>query len=364
MPAYPPENELQKVGVGSLGVGGVGAPLHLSEHQLRVQRSLQKLNVPEWYLRSTAGGAHRTHPESGASSPLSLLERRHSSGRRPGGGWPGLASKTTSLSSLQTRRSPTPTRYATGAQPSTPSSRHLLSPGSFSSGGPSPDEPGGYTSFSAGVTPRASFSRWSTSRLHQRPTLSLAPSAPTSPRSSFSTSRTPYLGWRSQERLLLSDTSSHYRTPAERLAADLLASRRAAAAKVAAATAAAAPPAQPAPPTLEPPAVEVHPPTGKSPELSDVRSSITEVTSAIVHYVSERVPGEGGKSPSTGRPNSPRQLCWLESSFVGSRPIDSPQTPPELADGSRRSSSAAVGGSRALSGDAVESTPNGEYFLA
>ncbi|XP_046398150.1 uncharacterized protein LOC124164956 [Ischnura elegans] len=366
----PPENELQKVGVGALGVGGVGAPLHLSEHQLRVQRSLQKLNVPEWYLRSTAGGSHRTHPESGASSPLSLLERRHSSGRRPGGGWPGLASKTTSLSSLQTRRSPTPTRCAIGrttVAPSTPSSRRLLSPAGLSSGGPSPDEPGSYSSFGA-VTPRASFSRWSTSRLHQRTTLSLAPSAPTSPRSSFSTPRAPYLGWRSQERLLLSDPS-HYRSPSERLAADLLATRRAAAAAAAAAAKPAPSPAELVTPTsvpAKPPVVEVYPPTGKTPELSEVRSSITEVTSAIVHYVSERVPDQAGsdrRSPvSVGRPCSPRQLCWVESSFVGSRPIDSPQTPPDLVDGSRRCSSVLSSGEtgRGLPSEAAVTscTPN------
>ncbi|XP_071447389.1 uncharacterized protein [Hetaerina americana] len=366
----PPENELQKVGVGALGVGGVGAPLHLSEHQLRVQRSLQKLNVPEWYLRSTAGGSHRTHPESGASSPLSLLERRHSSGRRPGGGWPGLASKTTSLSSLQTRRSPTPTRCViagTTVAPSTPSSRRLLSPAGLSSGGPSPDEPGSYSSFGA-VTPRASFSRWSTSRLHQRTTLSLAPSAPTSPRSSFSTPRAPYLGWRSQERLLLSDPS-HYRTPSERLAADLLATRRAAAAAAAAASKPTPAPTETVTPTsapVRPPAVEVYPPSGKTPELSEVRSSITEVTSAIVHYVSERVPEQAGsdrRSPiSVGRPCSPRQLCWVESSFVGSRPIDSPQTPPDLVDGSRRCSSVLSSGEtgRGLPSEAAVAscTPN------
>ena len=34
----PPENELQK-----------NSDRVLSEHELRVQRSLQKLNVPEWY---------------------------------------------------------------------------------------------------------------------------------------------------------------------------------------------------------------------------------------------------------------------------------------------------------------------------
>jgi hypothetical protein len=78
----PPENELQK--------GGVGERV-MSEHQLRVQRSLQKLNVPDWYKNSIV-----------ARGPEGFLLKRNSDG---GQGWPGLCSKTTSLSSLGSTQS-------------------------------------------------------------------------------------------------------------------------------------------------------------------------------------------------------------------------------------------------------------------
>jgi hypothetical protein len=78
----PPENELQK--------GGVGDRV-MSEHQLRVQRSLQKLNVPDWYKNSSV-----------ARGPEGFLLKRSSDG---GQGWPGLCSKTTSLSSLGSAQS-------------------------------------------------------------------------------------------------------------------------------------------------------------------------------------------------------------------------------------------------------------------
>jgi hypothetical protein len=78
----PPENELQK--------GGAGERV-MSEHQLRVQRSLQKLNVPDWYKNSNV-----------ARGPEGFLLKR---GSDAGHGWPGLGSKTTSLSSLGSTQS-------------------------------------------------------------------------------------------------------------------------------------------------------------------------------------------------------------------------------------------------------------------
>jgi hypothetical protein len=84
------------------------------------------------------------------------------------------------------------------------------------------------------------------------------------------------------------------------------------------------------------------------PNLSEVRTSIKEVTSAIVHYVSgvrdssgEALAGDshwdslsphgadwGTASTPRGSPRgSSGRLCWLESSFVGTRPLDSPETP-------------------------------------
>lgn len=90
----------------------------LSEHQLRVQASLQKLNIPDWYrqyndgskgdLRSPSSPAPTV---SGGQQPQQFNYRKRGSsgadGLPPsssgGGGhpkWTGLSSKTTSLSSL------------------------------------------------------------------------------------------------------------------------------------------------------------------------------------------------------------------------------------------------------------------------
>jgi hypothetical protein len=84
------------------------------------------------------------------------------------------------------------------------------------------------------------------------------------------------------------------------------------------------------------------------PNLSEVRTSIKEVTSAIVHYVSGVRDGSGealagdshwdslllprdadldNVTPRGSPRGSSGRLCWLESSFVGTRPLDSPETP-------------------------------------
>jgi len=57
---------------------------------------------------------------------------------------------------------------------------------------------------------------------------------------------------------------------------------------------------------------------------SRVRSSIKEVSNAIVDYVNESRPLDEGIN---GRASPRRGLVWLESSFVGTKPIDSPTTP-------------------------------------
>ncbi|KAK3920342.1 Apical junction molecule [Frankliniella fusca] len=261
----------------------------LSEHELRVQRSLQQLNVPDWYKNSA-------RPAEGF-----LLKRGSDAGgsgqRRGAGGWPGLGVKTTSLSSL---RSPT-TAVRLGSSPS---------------------------------PPPAAFTRWSSSRLTGSCSATPSTSPSGSARSSFN-HRQPYLGWRSQERL-----SGTPRTPAERLAQGLLEQRE----------------HQRQQQRLRPAANNTNTTTTSSstanhsqvqtssPNLSDVRSSIKEVTSAIVHYVSAaNGPGSssdvrvGAPSSSSdlrdGHPSASAQprVCWIESSFVGSRPIEQPQTPDESA---------------------------------
>ncbi|XP_066599362.1 uncharacterized protein [Prorops nasuta] len=240
----PPENELQKV--------GERVP---SEHELRVQRSLQRLNVPDWYKNSPA-----------ARDGFRL--KRHSDASQHGG-WRALGSKTTSLSSLSS---------SSNRQPSTGA---LLSP--------SPTPP--------------VFSRWSTSLLN-----SAGSSPASSARSSFN-HRQPYLGWRSQERL------TNPRTPAERLAQGIL-------------------------PQLQSKQQQQQQQTTN--QQLEVRNSIKEVTSAIVHYVQcgqEATSGRLSPRPDNwddrggARSTSPRgsgKLCWMESSFVGTKPMDSPETPMSL----------------------------------
>lgn len=185
----PPENELQKSHDNNVA---------LSEHQLRVQASLQRLNIPEWYRQySTSQSKQPTDGTGTAYVPGSFTKKRNSDIGR----WTGLNSKTTSLSSLGSHRSDR--------------SPLLLSPSAHSHHG------------------QTGFSRWSTSHLNSSQT---SPSA--SVRSSFSRGgtlnasilssgnssvtsavanssirnsfRQPYMGWRSQEKL------AQPRTPAER----------------------------------------------------------------------------------------------------------------------------------------------------
>jgi hypothetical protein len=90
----PPENELQKARESNVT---------LSEHQLRVQASLQKLNIPDWYKQYSATG-HNTSANTSYyknADVSGMLKKRNSDVGR----WQGLNSKTTSLSSLGSNRS-------------------------------------------------------------------------------------------------------------------------------------------------------------------------------------------------------------------------------------------------------------------
>ena len=185
----------------------------------------------------------------------------------------------------------------------------------------------------------------------------------------------PYLGWRSQTSLNNLDgsgsttgstTTTKYLSAAERLALSMPAHKL-----LAKSTS-----VDPTPTTKQPTSIirhtSVSQPTTEQPKATtklvaksstnsiddvsgnnntgggcDIHSSIKEVTSAIVHYCSERAPRSLSPRPppgsmshsstssstaqttSTRRSNSPRRpQLWLESSFVGSRPIDdSPETP-------------------------------------
>jgi hypothetical protein len=102
--SQPPENELQKSHDNNTT---------LSEHQLRVQASLQKLNIPDWYKQYKSTNHNTIQP------PSSCIIKKKSSEI---GRWTGLNSKTTSLSSLGSRceKSPiilSPSAYSNQSQP-------------------------------------------------------------------------------------------------------------------------------------------------------------------------------------------------------------------------------------------------------
>ncbi|XP_062143115.1 uncharacterized protein LOC133850880 isoform X8 [Drosophila sulfurigaster albostrigata] len=304
----PPENELQKSHDHN--------PAALSEHQLRVQASLQRLNIPDWFRQynqnaarspdgacAAAGGTSAT---SGGYKPGNFTRKR----TQDSGRWQGLNSKTTSLSSLGSQRSDR--------------SPLLLSPSAHSHhGGQSSSVVGsavgghhhhGHHAQGVGAT------RWSTSHLNSTQTspsvsqrgsfargapinssfMSVASGSSTGAGSVLRNSyRQPYLGWRSTEKL-------SQRTPHERLANSLLAQRTSPTSATAATTANGVRSLQPVTP--------------------EIQSSIKEVTSAIVHYVNDQTLLQQQQQRSrSASPNS--RKCWLESSFVGTRPLDSPQTP-------------------------------------
>ncbi|KAH8272157.1 hypothetical protein KR018_004039, partial [Drosophila ironensis] len=281
--ALPPENELKKSHDHN--------PTALSEHQLRVQASLQRLNIPDWFRQFNQGdkSAAEGNPVTSNYRPGNITRKR----TQELGRWQGLNSKTTSLSSL-------------GSHPSDRSPL-LLSPSAHSHhGGQSIRASGSTTEHSS---TGESSTRWSTSQLNTQtsPIISQRGSftrgAPiTSSFISVASSsgvlrnsyRQPYLGWRSTEKL------SH-RTPHERLANSLLAQRT----------------------NSSPTSVTNDVPNFPA-EANEIQSSIKEVTSAIVHYVNDQQQLQQQRSRSNS-PNS--RKCWLESSFVGIRPLDSPLTP-------------------------------------
>lgn len=150
--------------------GTVGCPLlgddqrTKSEHELRIERSLQKLELPEWYTRR----AKQTAAETGF-----LRARRDSVSSAAGGrpSWQGLGSRTPSTASLaattpESRNLVIPKRVTAPDWRCWHASRESLtsSPGSHDGGG--------------------SLSRWGS--------VSSAPAAAWSYRSM----RQPYLGWR------------------------------------------------------------------------------------------------------------------------------------------------------------------------
>ncbi|XP_045125744.1 uncharacterized protein LOC123513007 isoform X3 [Portunus trituberculatus] len=317
----PPENELMK-----------GSERQLSEAELRVRRSLQRLDVPEWMKNAPP-------PQQG----FLLRRREYGSSSAPAGGWSAYSSKTASMTSLGSSRAVTPNTPTKVVIPTRVASRGvggvggITSPASNCSISPSPSD-------RSGSLFQYPISRWSTSRLNSGTTTPTG--SVTSSRTTATYTRQPYLGWRSQTSLAnlagsqssLTSTGS-YLTAADRLALGITAySQRF---------------VKPTPSTQdkENSSSEANAAAPKSENLeqndtgstngsiklqvptdvADVHSSIKEVTSAIVHYCNESTPSPRASPRGSPRPDgrapSPRRLVWVESSFVGSRPITSPETP-------------------------------------
>ena len=350
----------------------------MSEHELRIQRSLQKLNVPDWYKNN----APRSSGYNNSVTSTGLLRRREyqpggtgtGSSLRNGslsGGWAGLSQRegtTSSMTSLGSglSRSGTPTRVVipTRVRPdwrNVKSSREsLISPSDgtaassslaatqqpvFSWSGPPSLNTAATTT--AGGQLQSPFPRWGSGRS----SYSTCPSPSPSSSSSLTTYRSsllnqhgrqPYLGWRSQEKLNSSGSSgsgppplSIYRTPAERLASSLK-KTEAEHQQLSSPTSSCSP--------MHPVAVTATE-TITGPEADEIRSSIRQVTSAIVHYVSgdsedcvdgrhDRHHRNGTRSPErhplealSRSPSPRRQRVWLESSFIGLNQPDHVTTP-------------------------------------
>ncbi|XP_054083840.1 serine-rich adhesin for platelets isoform X2 [Zeugodacus cucurbitae] len=296
----PPENELQKSHDHN--------PAALSEHQLRVQASLQRLNIPDWFRQYNQNTSRSPEGNTTGYKPGNFTRKRTTESGR----WAGLNSKTTSLSSLGSQRSDR--------------SPLLLSPSAHSHHGGQAAQQHGTASTSAygtasGGGGAGAFSRWSTSHLNSSQTspsvsqrgsftrggpinssfISVASGQSSVIRSSY---RQPYLGWRSQEKL-------SQRTPHERLASSLLAQQ------------------QRTSPTQRSAGVTANGDNGSKlqPVTPEIQSSIKEVTSAIVHYVNDQTQQQQQQQQRSRSASPNSRKCWLESSFVGIRPLDSPQTP-------------------------------------
>lgn len=289
-----PENTLQKTQTTHQAGGSTTSALgerRMSEHELRIQRSLQKLNVPDWYKNYAT-----STPSSAAGTP-SKTPRDFGSGTGLAGGWPGLSSsKTNSLTSLQSagRYSGSKTgfgNYGSRHRTTTPGGRSsresLMSPSSTASASPSPNFE--RSSFTYGM-PYA-LTRFAAARMScgaSPASLSPSPSpvggvgcsSTSTPVSSGPAARyqgyqkQPYLGWRSQERLA---SKSLYRSPAERLAADILQQQKAKQSTTPVATPQTPQPPSPAQP-LDPPVV-LTPPVEVN-RTSPTKSNVTSATAS------------------------------------------------------------------------------------
>ncbi|ODM95448.1 hypothetical protein Ocin01_11236 [Orchesella cincta] len=192
--SVPPENKLRL------------ETRQLSEHELRIQRSLQRLNVPEWYKQHETLSSNAS---SGASSQYTSaapnITKRSDYGSSGGlaGGWTGLSTyKAPSMSSLQSnggRSSGTLKSNFVRGRPATMSvtrtSKESLLTGSANHS-PSAFE---RSSFTYGMP--FTMTRFGQGRLSTHSGSVSPPSTPDSTVKTSSYVKKPYLGWRSQERL-------------------------------------------------------------------------------------------------------------------------------------------------------------------
>ena len=250
----------------------------------------------------------------------------------PPGGWSGFNSKSTSKESLQSSRCTTPTTQSKVVIPSrvrAPDWRYVRGTSRESLTSP------GSGAASPAASDRGALYFGGAGRASQPSSGTQSPVGSAGGGSLGGHGRRPvYMGWRSQERL-----GQGYQTPVDRLASSfsrnrsegnlsggrLSLPRGSAASSATGSTSSVS--ALRAPPDL------------------DVHSSIREVTSAIVHYFDSAGAGSASGSASElgGRASSPRRRrspargsrstspskrpVWLETAFVGTKPMDDPPTP-------------------------------------
>merc|ERR1719234_322741 len=196
----------------------------LRPYQARVQKSLEKLDVPAWFKQAqTSGGPGGSY--SRAETPETPRWRR--GGAADGGDETPRWRRGQSCRPGWRRDSGTQSSLGGGYISSRPNT-----PGPDSSDrGSLATTPRESSICSTPCPPGSSYSRWSTSRLAHPPAGSLP--APSPAHSNYSikswqsaapaSGRQPYLGWRSQERL--SGGATYLSSPAQRLASSTLAPR-------------------------------------------------------------------------------------------------------------------------------------------
>jgi len=172
-------------------------PIEPNAHQMRVSKSLAKLNVPDWYKDHTQGPTRREwRPKDRTSKPGSW--RRRTSGTQS-----AVVTRPTTPDNVNSTANPLHTSQTISNTRSVYQNRWSCS---FALLGPLPNNTDKENSEPVVPQPMGDDKKAKTSVLKST--------------NSYLSYRQPYMGWRSQERLKLS--SSYLHPPTQRLASSLL----------------------------------------------------------------------------------------------------------------------------------------------